>query len=126
MRQIIQTHQAPLPVGSYSQAIQVGNAVYLAGQIPVDPTSLLLVEGEMVLQVTRVFDNLKMVAEAAGGGLDDIVKLTVYLMDLSNIDVVNEVIKKYFKLPYPARTSVQVAKLPINASIEVDAIMVLN
>jgi reactive intermediate/imine deaminase len=125
MSQIIDTETAPAVIGSYSQAIKSGNTVYLSGQIPLDPESMTLVAGGIKAEVERVFENLKNVATAAGGNLNAITKLTVYLMDLSNITIVNEAIKKYFQTPYPARTSIQVAGLPKNSAVEIDAIMVL-
>ena len=124
MRKAIQTEKAPAAIGSYSQAIQAGGVVYLAGQIPLDPKTMNLVAGDLRAQVVRVFENMKAVAEAAGGNLDRVVKLTVYLMDLSSITVVNEVIADYFKQPYPARTSIQVAGLPKNAVVEIEAVMI--
>lgn len=125
MKQIIQTDKAPACSGTYSQAIKVGNTVYLAGQIPLDPVTQEFVVGDMTAQVTRVFENLRGVAEAAGGDLDSIVRVCVYLTDLGDFPVVNEVMKKYFKLPYPARTTIGVAELPKGAAVEVDAIMVV-
>lgn len=126
MRQAIQTPKAPAAIGSYSQAIKVEKTVYLSGQLPLDPETMVLVEGDIAVQVARVFENLKMVAVAAGGNLDAIVKLTVYLVDLSNLAMVNEVMAKYFTMPYPARTSIEVAALPKNAVVEVEAIIVLD
>lgn len=126
MRQVIETTKAPAAIGSYSQAIKAGNTIYLSGQIPLDPATMNLVEGDIHAQVERVFENLQAVAEAAGGNLDGVTKLTVYLIDLAHIAVVNEAIKKYFKLPYPARTSIQVSALPKASAVEVDAILVLE
>ncbi|MEO8963525.1 MAG: RidA family protein [Gammaproteobacteria bacterium] len=123
MRQNINTDKAPAAIGSYSQAIKVGNAVYLAGQIPLDPKTMALVEGDITQQVSRVFENMKAVVEAANGTLDDVVKLTVYLTDLADIVTVNEVIAHYFKQPYPARTSIQVSALPKGATVEIEGIM---
>ncbi len=125
MHTMIETHGAPAAIGSYSQAIKSGQTVYLSGQIGLNPTNMTMA-GEVSAQVDTVFKNLKTVAEAAGGNLDSIAKLTVYLIDLKNIGLVNEAIKKYFKTPYPARTSVQVVALPKDALVEVDAIMVLK
>lgn len=125
MRKPIETTKAPATIGSYSQAIATGNTIYLSGQIPLDPATMILDDATIVAQVDRVFSNLKIVTEAAGGSLNDITKLTVYLLDLTNITVVNEMIAKYFTQPYPARTSIGVAALPKNAAVEIDAIMVL-
>ncbi len=124
MKKIIQTNEAPEAIGCYSQAIQSGNIVYLSGQIPLDPVSMIMVSG-IHSQIHRVFNNLKAVAEAAGGSLDHIVKLTVYLTDISSLAKVNELMEAYFTKPYPARTSFAVAALPKNALVEVDAIMVM-
>lgn len=126
MSQVVQTSKAPAAIGSYSQAMKVGQTVYLAGQIPLDANTMLLVEGGIENQVAKVFENISLVAEAAGGSVDDIVKLTVYLLDLSHITIVNQAIATRFKAPYPARTSIGVAALPKNAAVEIEAIMVLN
>ena len=123
MRQAIHTDKAPAVIGNYSQAINAGNIVYLSGQIPLDPKTMLLISHDAKEQIDQVFKNIKNLAEAAGGNLEKIVKLTVYLTDLSAISIVNEAIAQYFKQPYPARTSIQVHALPKGASIEVDAIM---
>ncbi|MGH8472884.1 MAG: RidA family protein [Gammaproteobacteria bacterium] len=120
---IVSTDQAPQAIGTYSQAVRVANTVYLSGQIPLDPASMQMVEGEMRSQVVRVFQNLQAVAEAAGGTLADVVKLNVYLTDLSHFPLVNEVMASYFHEPYPARAVVGVAALPRAAPIEIDAIM---
>jgi reactive intermediate/imine deaminase len=125
MSQVIETQAAPAAIGSYSQAIKAVNTIYLSGQIPLDPVTMKIVEGGITAEVDQVFKNLQSVTKAAGGDLSSIVKLTVYLMDLNNIAVVNEAIKKYFKLPFPARTSIQVAGLPKNSAVEIEAIMVL-
>ena len=125
MRQVIESATAPAAIGSYSQAIKTGNTVYLSGQIPLDPTTMTVVEGGIEAEVEQVMKNLQSVATAAGGSLDAVAKLTVYLMDLSHVAVVNESIKRYFKQPFPARTSFQVAGLPKNVAVEIDAIMVL-
>jgi len=124
-RQIIQTNQAPKAIGTYSQAVKVGDTVYLSGQIPLDPESMTLVEGGMDVQIRRVFDNLKAVAEAAGGSLRDVVKLNVFLTDLAHFPLVNEIMAEYFAEPYPARAAIGVASLPRGAGVEMDAIMVL-
>ena len=124
-REIISTERAPSAIGTYSQAIRTGNWVFLSGQIPLDPESMDLVQGDIEAQVIRVLDNLRAVAQAAGGDLTDIVKLTVFLTDLKNFPVVNEVMARYFREPYPARAAVGVAALPRGAAVEIDAIMVL-
>lgn len=125
-KQAIQTKTAPQAIGTYSQAIKTGNTVYLSGQIPLVPGSGELVTGDMRAQIERVFENLQAVAEAAGGGLNDIVKLNVFLTDLAHFPVVNEVMARYFSGPYPARAAVGVAALPKGAAVEMDAIMVLE
>ncbi|HRF72703.1 MAG TPA: RidA family protein [Accumulibacter sp.] len=124
-RTIISTTQAPSAIGTYSQAVRVGDTVYLSGQIGLDPASMNLLEG-IDAQIVRVFDNLKAVAEAAGGSLADVVKLNVYLTDLANFVKVNEVMKSYFSEPFPARAAVGVASLPRNALVEADAVMVIG
>jgi reactive intermediate/imine deaminase len=122
-KQVIQTNKAPQAIGTYSQAIRVGNTVYLSGQIGLDPASQRMVEG-VDAQIKRVFENLKAVAEAAGSNLQDAVKLTVYLTDLSNFVRVNEIMANYFSAPYPARAAIGVASLPKNAIIEIDGVLV--
>jgi len=124
-REIIQTDRAPRAIGTYSQAVRSGNTVYLSGQIPLIPESMELVEGDMAAQIRRVFDNLSAVAEAAGGSLADVVKLNVFLPDLGNFALVNEVMAGYFQPPYPARAAVGVAALPRGAQVEMDAVMEL-
>jgi len=124
-RQIIQTDKAPKAIGTYSQAVKCGNTVYCSGQIPLDPASMNLVEGDMNAQVRRVFDNLQAVAEAAGGSLADVVKLNVFLTDLSHFALVNEIMAEYFKEPYPARAAIGVASLPKGAQVEMDAVLEL-
>jgi reactive intermediate/imine deaminase len=126
MLQAIRTKKAPAAIGSYSQAIKVNNIIYLSGQIPLDPDNMNLIDGDISAQIRKVFENLKAVSEAAGGNLNAIVKLTVYLLDLSHLMIVNEVMKQYFNEPYPARTSIEVSALPKGAAIEIDAIMVLS
>ena len=123
---IIATDQAPQAIGTYSQAIKVGDTVYLSGQIPLVPETMELVEGDMQANIRRVFDNLTAVAEAAGGSLADIVKLNIFLTDLSNFALVNEVMATYFSEPYPARAAVGVASLPKDVAVEMDAVMVLG
>ena len=124
-RTVVSTDRAPQAIGTYSQAVRTAQTVYLSGQIPLDPVSMQMVEGEMRSQVVRVFQNLQAVAEAAGGTLADVVKLNVYLTDLGHFPLVNEVMASYFHEPYPARAVVGVAALPRAAPIEIDAIMVL-
>ena len=121
----ISTDQAPQAIGTYSQAIKVGNTVYLSGQIPLRPATMELVTGDMRAEIGQVFDNLQAVAIAAGGGLADIVKLNVFLTDLAHFTVVNEIMARYFKEPYPARAAIGVAALPKGAAVEMDAVMVL-
>jgi reactive intermediate/imine deaminase len=122
---IIRTPDAPAAIGTYSQAVKVGNTVYLSGQIPLDPASGEMVTGEVRVQITRVFDNLVAVARAAGGSLQDVVKLNVFLTDLKNFPQVNEIMAQYFQEPYPARAAIGVAALPRGAQVEMDAIIVL-
>lgn len=123
-KQIIQTQGAPAAIGTYSQAVKVGNTVYLSGQIGLDPATMQMVEG-IEAQVHRVFTNLKAVAEAAGGGLADVVKLNIFLTDLSHFTLVNTIMAEYFSQPYPARAAVGVASLPRGALIEADGVIVL-
>ncbi len=125
-REIISTDKAPQAIGTYSQAVKVGETVYLSGQIPLIPETMAMVEGDMEAQIVRVFDNLTAVAQAAGGELNDIAKLNIFLTDLSHFPLVNEVMSRYFSQPYPARAAVGVASLPKNADVEMDAIMVLT
>lgn len=122
-KEIIQTDKAPQAIGTYSQAVKVGHTVYLSGQIPLVPETMALVDGDIAAQITRVFDNLKAVAEAAGGSFADIVKLNVFLTDLAHFPVVNEIMGQYFQAPYPARAAIGVAALPKGATVEMDAIM---
>lgn len=125
-REIIATEAAPAAIGTYSQAVKVGQAVYLSGQIPLDPATMEVVEGGIEAQITRVFDNLRAVAQAAGGDLADIVKLNVFLTDLSHFPQVNEIMARYFSQPFPARAAVEVAALPRGVAVEMDAIMHLE
>jgi reactive intermediate/imine deaminase len=125
-RRIISTTAAPAAIGPYSQAVQVGQTVYLSGQIPLDPATGQLVSEEFAAQARRVFENLSAVATAAGGSLADIVRLTVYLIDLGRFAEVNEIMTRYFSAPFPARAAIGVAALPRNSQIEIDAIMVLD
>jgi reactive intermediate/imine deaminase len=122
---VISTPHAPSAIGTYSQAVRCGNTIYLSGQIGLDPATMQLAEG-IEAQVKRVFDNLKAVAEAAGGSLDDAAKLTIYLTDLAHFAKVNEIMAAYFRQPYPARAAIGVASLPRAALIEADAILVIQ
>ena len=123
-KQIIQTQGAPAAIGTYSQAVKVGNTVYLSGQIGLDPATMQLVEG-IEAQVHRVFTNLRAVAEAAGGSLADVVKLNIFLTDLSHFTLVNTIMAEYFSQPYPARAAVGVASLPRGALVEADGVIIL-
>jgi len=122
---IIQTPDAPAAIGTYSQAVRVYDTVYLSGQIGLEPTSMQMVEG-IEAQIHRVFQNLRAVANAAGGSLDDVVKLNIFLTDLGNFAKVNEIMATYFRQPYPARAAVGVASLPRDALVEADGVMVLG
>jgi len=122
----ISTPDAPQAIGPYSQAIKNGQTVYLSGQIPLVPETMELVEGDIRAQINRVFDNLTAVAAAAGGTLSDIVKLNIYLTDLTHFPLVNELMAEYFKEPYPARAAIGVAALPKGAQVEMDAVMVIE
>ena len=124
-RKIIHTDNAPKAIGTYSQAVRAGNTVYLSGQIGLDPQTMQMVEG-IDAQIKRVFDNLKAVAEAAGGTLNDVVRFTVYLTDLKHFAKVNETMAAYLTESYPARAAIGVASLPRDALVEVDAVMVLQ
>lgn len=126
MKERIHTLQAPQAIGTYSQAIRFGNTVYLSGQIPLDPVSMQLVEGDIAARTHQVFKNMREVVLAAGGSFADIVKLTIFLTDLADFTVVNQVMAEYFAEPYPARSTVQVSALPKGAQVEVEAIMVLS
>jgi reactive intermediate/imine deaminase len=124
-RKPVQTDAAPAAIGTYSQAIACGNTVYLSGQIPLDPKTMALVTGGFEAEVHQVFRNLAAVAKAAGGSLEQAVKLTIYLTDLSQFGKVNEIMAQYFAKPYPARATVGVAALPKGATVEADAVLVL-
>ncbi|MGZ4980342.1 MAG: RidA family protein [Methylobacter sp.] len=126
IKQIIQTDKAPQAIGTYSQAVKVDHTVYLSGQIPLVPETMTIIEGDISAQITQVFDNLQAVAEAAGGDFSDIVKLNIFLTDLANFPLVNEIMGHYFQEPYPARAAIGVAALPKAADVEMDAIMVLK
>lgn len=117
------TDRAPKAIGPYSQAVRIGGTVYLSGQIPLDPKTGEMVSGDFNLEARRVFDNLKAVAETAGDGLKDVVRVTIYLTDLGHFPKVNEVMAEYFKEPYPARVTIGVAALPRGARVEIDAVM---
>lgn len=123
---VISTPRAPAAIGTYSQAVKIDNVVYLSGQIPLDPATGAMVEGDERIQITRVFDNLAAVAQAAGGSLKDVVKLNVFLTDLKDFPVVNEVMAQYFKQPYPARAAIGVASLPRASMVEMDAVLVMS
>jgi reactive intermediate/imine deaminase len=125
-RQIIHTSAAPAAIGTYSQAVRVGDTVWVSGQIPLDPATKQLVEGDIEAQIRRVFDNLKAIAIAAGGTLDDAVKVTIFLTDLAHFAKVNEVMAQYFAEPYPARAAVGVAQLPRGAQVEIECVLQLN
>jgi len=122
-REIISTDQAPQAIGTYSQAVKVGTTVYLSGQIPLDPATMELVSGNAEARIRRVFDNLGAVAEAAGGSLQDIAKLNVFLTDLGQFALVNQVMSEYFQKPYPARAAIGVAALPKGTDVEMDGVM---
>jgi len=122
---IIHSDNAPAAIGTYSQAVKVNNTVYLSGQIPLDPKTMQLVEGDFAAQAQQVFNNLAAVCEAANGGLKDIVKLNIYLTDLANFPVVNEVMGQFFQAPYPARAAIGISQLPRGALIEADGVMVI-
>ena len=125
-RQSFHTDRAPQAIGTYSQAVRAGDTLYLSGQIPFDPATMQLVAGDMETQARRVFDNLKAVAEAAGGSLDQAVKVTIFLTDLAHFVKVNEVMATYFAKPYPARSTVGVAALPRGAQIEIECVLHLG
>ncbi len=125
-KSVIHTDQAPQAIGPYSQAVRAGNTLYLSGQIPLDPATMELVTGDIEVQIRRVFENLLAVAQAAGGGFQHLVKLTVFLTDLAHFPQVNQVMAEYFDEPYPARAAIGVAALPKGAEVEMDAIMVLD
>ena len=122
-KQIISTRQAPAAIGTYSQATRHGNTAYLSGQIPLDPASMEMVEGDIEAQIHRVLMNLRAVCEAAGGTLNDILKLNVFLTDMASFPAVNAIMAEYFTEPYPARAAIGVAALPRDAQVEMDAIL---
>ncbi len=125
-KEIISTDQAPQAIGTYSQAVKVGSTVYLSGQIPLVPETMEMVEGDMEAQIRRVFDNLRAVANAAGGSLADVAKLNIFLTDLAHFPLVNQVMAEYFEQPYPARAAIGVASLPKDAGVEMDAVLELD
>lgn len=122
---IIHTDKAPAAIGTYSQAVKVGNTIYLSGQIALDPVKMELVSTDFTAQAHQVFKNLRAVCEASGGGLNDVVKLNLFLTDLSNFPIVNQVMAEYFSEPYPARAAVGVKELPKGAVVEADGVMIL-
>jgi reactive intermediate/imine deaminase len=122
---IITTTSAPAAIGTYSQAVKVNTTVYLSGQIPLDPEKMELVSDDTAAQITQVFKNLTAVCDAAGGTLNDIVKLNVYLTDLGQFALVNQIMAEHFKAPYPARAAVQVSALPLESQVEMDGVMVV-
>jgi len=126
LREIIHTADAPEAIGTYSQAIKVGDTVYLSGQIPLVPETMLVNEGDFATQTRQVFDNLAAVAKASGGSLQDVVKLNIFLTDLSHFGTVNEIMAEYFQQPYPARAAIGVASLPKDVPVEMDAILHLG
>lgn len=125
-RSIIHTENAPAAIGTYSQAVQVGNTVYLSGQIALKPDTMEMVEGDIANRIHQVFANLKAVCTAAGGSLQDIAKVNIYLTDLQNFATVNEIMAEYFHQPYPARAAVGVAELPKGTDVEIDAVLILS
>ena len=122
---VIHTDNAPAAIGTYSQAVKVNNTVYLSGQIPLDPRTMTLVEGDISVHIRQVFENLNAVCAASGGDLSNIVKLNIFLTDLSNFAVVNEVMAEYFQQPFPARAAIGVSELPKGAQVEMDGIVVI-
>ncbi|MEL0036212.1 MAG: RidA family protein [Gammaproteobacteria bacterium] len=125
-REIIHTDNAPSAIGTYSQAVKTGNTVYLSGQIGLDPDTMEMVEGDISARIHQVFKNLTAVCEAAGGSLDDMAKVTIFLTDLGHFATVNEIMAQYFNEPYPARAAVGVAQLPKDTDVEMDGVMVLS
>ena len=126
MKKVINTKKAPQAIGTYSQAVKVENTVYLSGQIPLHPETMELITGNFPEQVKQIFENLKAVAEAAGGDLNDLVKLNIFLLDMKNFPIINEVMAQYCAEPYPARAVICVSALPKNAEVEIDGVMVLS
>lgn len=125
-RKIIHTDKAPAAIGTYSQAVKVGNTTYLSGQIGLDPQTMDMVVGEIGSRIHQVFRNLSAVCEAAGGSLNDLVKVNVYLRDLTHFHTVNEIMVQYFEQPYPARAAIGVSELPKDTDVEIDGVMVVD
>lgn len=125
-REIIHTDNAPSAIGTYSQAVKTGDTVYLSGQIGLDPDTMEMMQGDISVRIHQVFKNLRAVCEAAGGSLDDMAKLTIFLTDLGHFATVNEIMAQYFNEPYPARAAVGVAQLPKGTDVEMDGVMVLS
>ena len=125
-KEIISTDNAPQAIGPYSQAVKTGNLIFISGQIPLDPKTGDIVDGTIEDQANQVLENIKSICEAAGHGLEDIVKITIFLTDLGNFATVNEVMKKYFKEPYPARATVEISGLPLGVEVEIEAIVSTN
>ncbi len=126
MRNVIKTDGAPSAIGTYSQAVRSGDTLYVSGQIPLDPATMEVVDGDMDAKIRRVFDSLKAIVEAAGGDFGQVVRLTIYLTDLNHFPLVNEVMSEYFDEPYPARAAIGVAALPKGVPVEMDAIVDLS
>lgn len=126
MKKIICTDQAPAAIGTYSQAVQVGNTIYISGQIPLDPKTMQLIEGDFNLQVKQVISNLTAVITAAGATLSEVVKLTIFLRDMNQFPIINKVMENCFEKPYPARAVIEVSRLPKDAQIEMDAVVVMD
>ena len=125
-REIINTDKAPQAIGTYSQAVKIDNTVYLSGQIPLIPATMEMNNADIATEIRQVFDNLSAVAQAAGGSLQDIAKLNIFLIDLNHFALVNEIMAEYFQQPYPARAALGVASLPKEAGVEMDAVMVID
>ena len=125
-KEIISTENAPQAIGPYSQAVKAGNLMFISGQIPLDPKTGDLVSESIEDQAKQVLDNVKNICEASGNSLDDIVKISIFLTDLSNFSVVNDVMKEYFSEPYPARATVEVSGLPLGVNVEIEAILLIN
>jgi len=124
-RQIVSTPRAPSAIGTYSQAVRVGNTLWVSGQIPLDPATMTLVDGGIEAQTRRVFDNLKAIVSAAGASLDEVVKVSIFMIDLAHFALVNKIMAEYFREPYPARAAIGVAALPRGAQVEVECIVAL-
>ncbi|WP_320824413.1 RidA family protein [Reinekea sp.] len=125
-KEFIKTDSAPAAIGPYSQAVKVGQTVYLSGQIPLDPVSMTVLDDAMAAQIDQVFKNLSAVCQAAGGSLNDLVKVNIFLIDLGHFALVNEIMATYFSAPYPARAAVQVSALPKGVAVEIDGVLVLS